>query len=126
LQGIEDFLNLLFKLFRKLQLLKNLGCFHSKIKIKERKKIKNLEMLRKRKKNLFFWENMKKDVAGGIGWIFVAALTSDIRRGSADTASFSSSSIRSSISSCLSEMFKFWDILLLTFTRFFLVIVSTA
>lgn len=35
---------------------------------------------------------MKKDVAGGMGWIVVAALTSDIRRGRADTAPFSFSS----------------------------------
>lgn len=48
---------------------------------------------------------MKKDVAGGMGWIVVAALTSDIRRGRADTAplSFStSSSLTKPSSSCSS------------------------
>jgi hypothetical protein len=55
---------------------------------------------------------MKKDVAGGMGWIFVAALTSDIRRGRAETASLSSSFIRPSVSSCSSEKFNFWVLLL--------------
>lgn len=44
---------------------------------------------------------MKKEDAGGMGRIFVAALASDIRRGSADT-SLPSSSIRPSVS-CSSE-----------------------
>lgn len=67
--------------------------------------------------NLFDWENMKKDVAGGMGWIFVAALTSDIRRGRAETASLSSSFIRPSVSSCSSEKFNFWGFAFETFSR---------
>lgn len=52
-----------------------------------------------KKWNLFDCENRKKDEPGGMGWMVVAALTSDIRRGRADTAPFSSSFTKPSVSS---------------------------
>lgn len=42
-----------------------------------------LILLKLKHKNLFVWEKRKNDVPGGIGRIFVAVLTSDIRRGRA-------------------------------------------
>lgn len=48
-------------------------------------------------RNLFDCENMKKEEAGGIGWMVVAGAV-DIRRGRADTVPFSSSATKPSVS----------------------------
>lgn len=86
---------------------------------KQKTVVNKKENAKSKKWNLFDCENMKKDVAGGMGWIVVAALTSDIRRGRADTAPFSFSSSSSltkpSSSSSANQMcsekklFFFWE-----------------
>lgn len=70
-----------------------------------KKNYKNLKTLRDKRigqkkstRNLLFCENMKNDEAGGIGIILLTTLTSEIRRGRADTAPSSSSFTNSSIS----------------------------